>query len=201
MDTPLDHGQERVYHCNMIVLPRKEINPISFNADNIINVSLGNLVKVPVLIDTGSQINFLPLSILVDIDPNTITECELGGSITLRAACGDTTKVTHHIWVPVNINDQNYNVEFYAAPYINQAILGSPFCRKHGVVIDFSDNSMSLPKEYKFQIDTLELDINLPPGGRTIAKGILPFPTSNYMSSLAGLTLEVLSLHHIWDFI
>ncbi len=112
----------------MIVLPRKEINPVKFNTSNIIHVGFGNLARVPVLIDTGSQINFLPLSILSDIDPDMITECELMGPITLKAACGDTTKVTHYIQVPVIINDHNYNVNFYAAPYINQIILGSPFC-------------------------------------------------------------------------
>ncbi len=66
-----------------------------------------------------------------------VTECELMGPITLRAACGDTTKVTHHVQVPVTINNHSYNVNFYAAPYINQVILGSPFCREYEVVIDF----------------------------------------------------------------
>ncbi len=35
----------------MIVLPCKEINPVSFNTSNIIHVSLGNLERVPVLRD------------------------------------------------------------------------------------------------------------------------------------------------------
>ncbi len=68
------------------------------------------------------------------------------------------------------INKHMYNVNFFAAPYINQVILGSPFCRKHNVIIDFSDNSMSLPGEYTFQIDTLDLDVDSPPWCRAIAK-------------------------------
>ncbi len=154
----------------MIVLPRKEINPVSFNTNNIIHVSLGNLERVPVLIDTGSQINFLPLPILSDVDPSVVTECEMMGPITLRAACGNTTTVTYHVQVPVTINEHSYNVNFYAAPYINQVTLGSPFCSEYNVVIDFSDNSMCLLGEYKFQINTLDLDVDLPAGVEQLLK-------------------------------
>ncbi len=46
----------------------------------------------------------------------------------------------------------------------------------------------------RYQIDTVDWDMDWPQGGRAIAKGILLL-MGNYTSSLAGLTLEVLSLH------
>ncbi len=98
-----------VFKCEYISAQRPEINLVMFHTHNLVLIRVGHIHRVPAILDTGADINFLPIRLFCTLVDEEYMEVPCKEAIILKGVCGDETTVTNYVSTLVGIDGQKLN--------------------------------------------------------------------------------------------
>ena len=168
---------------------KEPICPIVIDRDCLIKIVIQDEVYLA-LVDSGSQVNLMSKDMIESVKPQFKSALTMRERVFITTACCQEEAVTGMYTVEFMILDFKCETDFYIVNQTNKIILGTPFLRKYGVILNFNTHEITLGKNVKLSVpDYTDLDIF--PGSYAVIAADVRVPYVEHGSSLDGLVIEI----------
>ena len=169
----------------------QEISTLQFTSENLVKGKCGeNLILC--LLDSGAEISLITSDTLVKLPRDKLRAWRMEEEFEVTTACGKRTRVNRCYLIELEFGDLSCIVQVYElAGLPQQILLGQPFLRQYGAVLDYRDGTLSLCNKIKL---TLPPDLDdWEPGESRLVRMEMNCPVGSAEVQVSGLVGVVYS--------